>query len=102
MVKYGIVKIGGKQYTVRQGREIYVDRIDQEVGKEITLETLATFTDEGMIDLGKPVLKEGVTGKIIEQLKGEKIRVARFKAKVRYRRVRGFRPQLTKVQIIKI
>ncbi|PIV62308.1 50S ribosomal protein L21, partial [Candidatus Roizmanbacteria bacterium CG01_land_8_20_14_3_00_33_9] len=35
-------------------------------------------------------------------LKGEKIRVARFKAKVRYRRVKGFRSQLTKVQIIKV
>jgi len=102
MVKYGIIKTGGKQYTVRQGSEIYVDRIDEEVGKEIVLETLATFTDDGAIELGKPLLKVGVTGKIVEQLKGEKIRVARFKAKVRYRKVRGFRPQLTKVQIIKI
>ena len=102
MVKYAVIKTGGKQYTVRQGSEIYVDRIDQEVDKTILLETLSTFTDDGTVELGKPLLKESVTGKITEQLKGEKIRVARFKAKVRYRRVKGFRQQLTKVKIIKI
>lgn len=113
MAKYAVVKTGGKQYLVKENDEIIVDRIEGKpasakasAGKEkekIDLEKLAEFDSEKLnLQLGTPVLKEKVQAQIISQLKGDKLRVARFKAKVRYRKVRGFRARLTKLRIVKI
>ncbi len=102
MVKIAIVKTGGKQYLVKENDFLVVDYLDQKEGDTVKLETLAVFSDEGNeINLDKEKIKS-VQAKVIEHGKGEKIRVARFKAKVRYRRVKGFRPKLTKLQIVKI
>ncbi len=103
MSLFAVIKTGGKQYLVSEGSELYVDRINKEKGKKIKFETLAIFTKDGeKVLVGKPNLEEKVTGEIVDHLKGEKIRVARFKAKVRYRRVKGFRHQLTKIKILKV
>lgn len=103
MAKLAIVKTGGKQYLVKESDEIVVDKIDSDQGKKVELETLALIdSDKGTVDLGTPVLKASVQGQIVENLKGDKVRTARFKAKVRYRKVTGFRPQLSKVKILKI
>lgn len=102
-MKFAVIKTGGKQYLVSEKEEIYVDRLKEEVGKEVFFETLAVWDlEKEDLNLGKPTLNSRVKGKILENLKGEKIRVARFKAKVRYRRVKGFRPYLSKVKILKI
>jgi large subunit ribosomal protein L21 len=103
MAKFAVIKAGGKQYLVKAGQEIVVDKLDSNK-KEIEVETLAVFSDEETpkIDLGTPALKKGTKAKILENLKGDKIRVARFKSKVRYRKVRGFRPQLSKIKILEI
>lgn len=102
MVNFAIVKTGGKQYLVKEGDEITVDRINEKKDK-IDLETLMVFDEEGKsVDLGMPILKKKVQAEVASHSKGDKIRVARFKAKVRYRKVRGFRPQLTTLKIIKI
>lgn len=102
-MKFAVIKTGGKQYLVKEHGEIYVDRLDKKENEEVDFETLAEADiDKNEINLGTPILKSKVTGKILENLKGDKIRVARFKAKVRYRKVRGFRPYLSKVKIIKI
>lgn len=101
MAKLAVVKTGGKQYLVKENDELYVDSIKSEK-PNVELETLALFDDEGKkIELGSSV-KTKVKAKIVENLKGDKIRVAKFKAKVRYRKVRGFRPHLSKVKIIQI
>lgn len=103
MANLAVIKTGGKQYLVKEGDEITVDRLDAEEKAKINLETLIIFDDEGRsIDLGTPNLIKKVQAEVISHSKGEKIRVARFKAKVRYRRVKGFRPYLTTLKIIKI
>lgn len=103
MVMYSVVKTGGKQYLVKDGMEITVDLMDKEKGKKVELETLLKFDDDGKtFELGKPFLKEKVTAEVIDNVLGEKIRIAKFKAKSRYRKVRGFRARLTKLKIIKI
>ncbi len=100
-MKYAVVKCGGKQYLVKEKDEIYVDRIDHKEKEKIMLDNLAQFSED-QVELGKPLLKAKVEAVVVAHLKGDKIRVAKFKAKSRYRRVRGFRPQLTKIQITKI
>lgn len=103
MKKYAVVKTGGKQYLVSEGEQIVVDKVAQEEGKKIDLLTIARFAEDGeTLELGSPILKESVQGQVISHLKGDKLRIAKFKAKVRYRRVRGFRPMLSKIKILKI
>ncbi len=102
-MKFAVIRTGGKQYLVKAGDEIYVDRLDKKTNEEVEFETLAQGDlEKEEIELGCPTLKSKVKGKIIENLKGTKIRVARFKAKIRYRKVKGFRPYLSKVKIVKI
>lgn len=102
MATYAVVKTGGKQYLVKESDEIVVEHVEGEKGATIELAALSIFDTEGKaIEFGAP-LKKAVTAEIVEQGKGEKVRIAKFKAKVRYRKVRGFRPTLTKLQIVKI
>jgi len=103
MVNYAVVKTGGKQYLVKENDMITVDKLENKPKETIELETLAIFDTEGKtFELGTPFLTKKVKAELIITGKGEKIRVARFKAKVRYRKVKGFRPQLTTLKITKI
>ena len=102
MVTYSVVKTGGKQYIVKQSDEIVVDKVEGAVGDKVKLPSLATFTHEGKVELGAPQLDKAVNAEIVETGKGEKVRVAKFKSKVRFRRVTGFRPQLTRLKILSV
>lgn len=102
-MKFAVIKTGGKQYFVKKDDEIIVDNLNIDHDVEIEFETLAEGDDEKHdITLGKPYLAAKVRGKVMENLKGDKIRVTRYKAKVRSRKVRGFRQSLTKVKITSI
>jgi large subunit ribosomal protein L21 len=101
-MKYAVIKTGGKQYKVSEGDIIEIDRILGENGK-ISFEEVLLLVNDGNVKVGKPFLTgEKVEGKILEDLRGKKVKVSRFKSKVRYRRTTGFRAALTKVQIEKI
>jgi len=102
MVNFAVVKTGGKQYLVKDGDEIIVDRISGEEKDKIELETLAVFDPDKDIELGTPSVKIKTKAEVLAQLKGDKIRIGRFKAKSRFRKVRGFRPSLSKIKILKI
>ncbi len=101
-MKQAIIKTGGKQYLVKEGDILYVERIKLEKGKRVELDTLAVYEQGGKADIGTPLLDRKVQAEVLEEVKGDKIRVARFKAKVRYRKVRGHRQILTKIKILKI
>ncbi len=102
MSTYAVVIAGGKQYLVKENDEIIVERLKNKEKEEIELETLAVFNDQEDLQLGEPVLSKKTKAVIVANLKGDKIRVAKFKAKVRYRKVKGFRPRLSKIKITKI
>lgn len=99
-MKLAVIKTGGKQYVVRPGEEIVVDNLNIEAGKSVELDLLALLDNEKLlVDLGTPFLQSKAKATVIENLKGDKIRVSRFKAKTRYRKTKGFRAQLTKLKI---
>ncbi len=99
-MKYAIVTSGGKQYKVSEGTVLEIDKIKAEPGTEYKLDKVLLTVDGDTVHLGKPYLDNFlVTAKVLEQTQGKKIRVAKFKAKARHRRVTGFRAQLTKVEI---
>lgn len=100
-MKYAIIKIQGHQYQVSEKDEFLVDYLGENKPEAEVLMT----SEDGKVKLGKPTLKDvKVTLKVVtEEVKGEKIYVAKYKAKSRYRRRIGFRPKYTKllVQTIK-
>ncbi len=101
MPKLAVVQTGGKQYLVKKEEVIVVDSLEGKPSAKIELNTLALIdTDKESVNLGNPFLKEKVKAQLINNVKGDKIRVARFKAKVRYRKVKGFRPKLSRLKII--
>lgn len=99
-MKYAVVISGGKQYKVQEGDTLVVDQLQAEAESPYTFEEVLLFVDGETREVGMPTLSGvKVSGKVIEHTKGPKIRVAKFKAKAKYRRATGFRASLTKVQI---
>ncbi len=101
MTKYAVIKIQGHQYQVSEKDEILVDYL----GETKPVADVLMVSVDGKVTLGKPVLTDvKVALKVVDvEVKGEKIYVAKYKAKSRYRRRIGFRPKYTKllVQTIK-
>ena len=103
MVKLAVVKASGKQYMVKAGDEIVVDKLNIKENSQIALDTLATFNDEKSdLKLGNPNITSKSKAKVIEHLKGDKINILKFKSKVRYAKRKGFRQALSKIKIIRI
>ena len=99
-MNYAVIKTGGKQYRVSTGDILEIDKLPQDKESVVTFEDVLLWVAGSEVKIGKPVLSDvKVKAKILEQKKGEKIRVSKFKAKSWYRRTIGFRPLLTKVVI---
>ncbi|HWY78791.1 MAG TPA: 50S ribosomal protein L21 [Candidatus Sulfotelmatobacter sp.] len=102
-MKYAVITSGGKQYKVTEGQVLELDRLKADPGSNYTLDKVLLTVDGDSVQVGAPYLENvSVIAKVLEQIKGDKIRVAKFKAKARYRKVQGFRAQLTKVEIISL
>ncbi|MFA9288394.1 MAG: 50S ribosomal protein L21 [Weeksellaceae bacterium] len=103
MKKVGIIQVAGKQYMVSPGDEIIVDLLKDEKEAKIELPLLMTFDEEsGAFNVGAPVLEAKATAEVVDHVKGDKLRISKFKSKVRYRKTVGFRPQLTKIKVLSI
>lgn len=96
---YAIIRTGGKQYQVKVGDKLTIDRIETEEGKEVVFPEVLLVKNEDSVQVGTPVLSTKVTGKVVKHLKGEKLHIYKFKAKVHYRRKTGFRAYQTEVEI---
>ena len=101
---YAIVETGGKQYRVRPGDTIAVERLSGEPGDTLDLDRVLLVGGDGdETRLGTPALEGAVVrAEVIEHGRGEKIIVFRYKSKVRYRRKTGHRQPLTRLRITDI
>ena len=99
---YAIIATGGKQYRVSEGDVIYIEKIDADVDSTVSFDVLLVGND-GDVKVGTPVV-EGVKveGKVVGQVRGDKIVVFKYKSKKNYRRKQGHRQPYTKVEITKI
>ncbi len=99
---YAIIATGGKQYRVSEGDVIYIEKIDAQVDSTVSFDVLLVG-NEGDVKVGAPLV-EGVKaeGKVVGQIRGEKIVVFKYKSKKNYRRKQGHRQPYTKVEITKI
>ena len=95
---YAIIATGGKQYRVSEGDTIYIEKLENEVGEVVTFPVMMLSGET--IEVGNPYITGAtVTGKIVRQLRGEKIRILKYKSKKNYRRKAGHRQAFTKVEI---
>ena len=96
MADYAIIKLGGKQYVVREGEKLLVDRLDVEEAKTFKPDVIFA-SGNGKPDLapkGSPV-----TAKVLAHVRGDKIRIGKYRRRTGYRRHTGFRSSLTQIQI---
>ena len=95
-MSYAIISLGGKQYTVREGQRLLVDRLAFDDGKTFTPDVLLVGGD-GETKLSPTDIT--VTAKVLGPALGEKIRIGKYRPKSGYRRHTGFRAKLTQIQI---
>lgn len=93
MPGYAVIALSGKQFRVREGERLIVDRLDLEVGASFTPRALAIGDDAGLSDGG------AVSATVEEHLLGKKIRVFKYKPKRNSRRTRGHRSRLSAIRI---
>ena len=100
---YAVIKTGGKQYQVKEGDVVFIEKIEGENGAEVNFDQVLAIGDEGKFTAGTPVVEgASVSGKILSQTKGKKIIVFKMKPKKGYRNKNGHRQPYTKVEITKI
>ena len=94
-----IIKTGGKQYIVKPGDKIKVEKLDKKEGEEIVFSDVLLVEKNKKVEIGTPVVKAGVEAKIIKHGKHEKVIAFKYKSKKRYSRKVGHRQPYTEVEI---
>ena len=99
-MKYEIVEISGRQFWIEKGKYYDFNRIPTELGKQIVLNRVLLFNNNGDILIGKPYLETvTIQGKILEHLRSKKIIVYKMQPKKKTRKKQGHRQELTRVFI---
>jgi len=97
------IETGGKQYNVKEGDKISVERLEGEIDQKVFFDRVLLVDNGKEIKIGTPYL-EGVKveGRIMNQFRGKKVNILKYKAKKRYRKKQGHRQNLTEISISKI
>lgn len=99
-MKYAIVEISGKQFWVETGKYYDFNKIPTELGKEIILNRVLLFNNQGTLFIGQPYLENvKIQGKIIQHFRGKKKIIYKMRSKKKTRRKQGYRQDLTRVLI---
>jgi len=97
---YAVIQTGGKQYRVAPGDTIRIERVAGEVGEQVKFgKVLAVHTEDKKILAGSDASNASVTGKIVEQGRGKKLTVLKFKKTNQYKIQRGHRQNYTAVEV---
>ncbi len=104
MSTIAIIKTGGKQYKVKEGQELKVEKLPESKTRKVKLDTLLIAdSDSGEIkEMGAPSLGDKVSAEILETAKDKKVTVVKYKNKTRYKRTIGHRQMYSKIKIEKI
>ena len=98
---YAIIATGGKQYKVSEGDVIRVEKLDAENGSTVTFDQVLAVSDNGL-KVGSDVASSSVTATVMEQGRGKKVIVYKYKRKTGYHKKNGHRQAYTQVKIGKI
>jgi len=98
-----VIKTGGKQYLVKEGDKVKVEKLEGKEGDKITFSEILFLGDEKSVKIGTPLVDgASVEGKILKQGKAKKVTGIKHKAKKRYKVKFGHRQLITEVEIVKI
>ena len=95
---YAIIATGGKQYKVSEGDVIRVEKLDVEAGSVVTFDQVIAVSD-GSLKVGEAVSGATVSATVMEQVRGKKIIVYKYKRKTGYHKKQGHRQLYTKIKI---
>ena len=98
---YAIIATGGKQYKVSEGDVIKVEKLDVEPGNTVSFDQVIAVSD-GTLKVGEDVAKATVSATVMEQGRGKKVIVYKYKRKTSYHKKNGHRQAYTQVKIDKI
>jgi len=101
-MKLAVIKTGGKQYIVSEGRRIKIEKLKAEKDQIVEFDQVLLVSENDKIVFGKPTTGTKVTAKVLAQGRSPKVIVEKYKPKVRYHKVYGHRQPFTEVQIEKI
>ena len=103
LTMYAVIASGGKQYKVKEGDILRIEKISGEIDETISFDKILMFSDGESVKIGQPDLDNvSVSGHIVEQDKAKKIIVFKYKRRKRYRRTQGHRQQFTTIKIDRI
>ena len=97
---YAVIETGGKQYRVKAGDKLRLEKIHADEGEQISFDKVILLGKDDGPMIGTPYIKDAVvTGKVLEHGKDDKVIVFRYRRKKNYRKFRGHRQQYTLIQV---
>lgn len=100
---YAIVRIGGRQYQAEVGKTLVVEKLPNPVGDEVQFDEVLFLNEDGKITVGQPLVSgASVKAEVVQQFRGKKIIVFKYKPKERYRRKQGHRQSYTRLLVSSI
>ena len=100
---YAIVEIAGQQFKVEKERKVYVHRLPQDEGAEVSFDRVLLIDNDGVISIGAPVVEGAkITATVLKHLKGDKVIVFKKKRRKGYKKKNGHRQYLSQIQITEI
>ncbi len=99
---YAVIETGGKQYRVKEGDVIVVEKLKAQVGEKVEFDKVLCLGEGDNVEIGQPYLDSAVTGQVVENGKGEKIIIFKYKSKKDYRKKQGHRQPFSKIEILSL
>ncbi len=100
---YAIIESGGRQFRAEEGHSFSTEKLPYEVGEQIELANVLLLANDGDIKIGQPTVPGAVVkATVVEQYRGEKIFVWKYKPKKRYRNRKGHRQSYTRLRVDEI
>lgn len=100
---YAIIETGGKQYRVKEGDVITVEKLNAETGAKVDFDKVLVLNNGKDLEVGAPYIKGAcVLGEVVENGKGQKVIIFKYKAKKDYRKKQGHRQPYTMVKIMSL
>lgn len=100
---FAIIETGGKQYRVAEGEFINVEKLPVPEGETVTLDRVLMVGEDDQVRIGKPLVEGArVQARVVDQDRGPRVIVFKYKPKIRYRRKIGHRQSFTRLQIERI
>jgi large subunit ribosomal protein L21 len=97
---YAVIRTGGKQYRVREGSQLAIEKVDAEPGATIEFDQVLLVHDGSNVRIGAPFLEGSkVTAVVQTQGKGRKVGIVKFRRRKGYKRMKGHRQPYTKIQV---